>query len=259
MNQSIKISLLQTQTLWEDVQGNLKQISLKIKSLREDTDILVLPELFSTGFTMEAEKVAESMDGKAVQWMKEVSQMKSCLLMGSLLIKEEGMFFNRLIVTFPDGKILFYDKRHLFSYAGEDKVFEAGQKRLVFIYKGFTICPLICYDLRFPVWSRNTDEYDVLIYVANWPNARMLAWDTLLRARSVENLCYTVGLNRVGTDNNNLVYTGHSAVYNAMGEREVSFDEGDEGLITTELKRGHIEEVRNQFKFLDDKDEFKIL
>ena len=259
MNQSIKISLLQTQTLWEDIQGNLDQFNRKIENLTKDTDILVLPELFSTGFTMDAEKVAESMNGKAIGWMKGVSKLRNCLVIGSLLIKEDGRFFNRLIVTFPDEQILFYDKRHLFSYAGEDKVFTAGQKRLIFEYKGFTIRPLICYDLRFPVWSRNTDEYDLLIYVANWPNARMFAWNTLLRARSIENLCYTVGLNRVGTDNNNLVYTGHSAIINAMGETEGSFGEAEEGLITVELNLDHIQEVRNQFKFLDDKDEFKIL
>lgn len=259
MNQSIKISLLQSKTLWEDIEGNLEQFDLKIENLKEETDILVLPELFSTGFTMEAHRIAEAMNGKAVNWMKNVSKSRNCLVMGSVLIKEGQKFYNRLIVAFPDEQLLYYDKRHLFSFAGEDRVFTAGEKRLIFEYKGFRICPLICYDLRFPVWSRNTDEIDLLIYVANWPKARMLAWDTLLRARAIENLCYTVGLNRVGIDNNDLVYTGHSAVYNAMGEKEGSFGEGDEGFLTVELKLDHIQRVRRQFKFLDDKDDFKIL
>ena len=150
--------------------------------------------------------------------MLDKARKKDCLILGSLLIAENENFYNRLVVAFPEGEIKYYDKRHLFSYAGEDEVFAQGADRLVFNYKGFTICPLICYDLRFPVWARNTEDIDLLIYVANWPNARMYAWDTLLKARAIENLCYSVGVNRVGVDQNNLAYTGHSAVNNAFGQ-----------------------------------------
>ncbi|MCK5637787.1 MAG: nitrilase family protein, partial [Flavobacteriaceae bacterium] len=149
-------------------------------------------------------------------------------------------------------------KRHLFSYAGEEKVFSAGNKRMVFEYKGFKICPLVCYDLRFPVWARNSENFDVLIYVANWPNARMFAWDTLLKARAIENLCYVIGVNRVGADNNNLVYTGHSAVIDAFGKTILDFKESQEDIKTVVLEKKHITETRNRFRFLDDKDTFEI-
>jgi predicted amidohydrolase len=163
-----------------------------------------------------------------------------------------------LIVAFPDGKKVFYDKRHLFSYAGEHTVFEAGRKRLIFEYKGFKICPLICYDLRFPVWARNDSDYDVLLFVANWPNARISAWDTLLKARSIENLCYTIGLNRVGVDDNKLIYTGHSAVYDAFGTEMLSFEENEEGIKSVTLEKENLMATRKRFSFLEDRDEFQI-
>ena len=207
---------------------------------------------------MEAESVAETMEGKGVHWMLRMAEKKNCLLMGSLLISEEGHYFNRMILAFPDKKLEYYDKRHLFSFAGEDQVFKAGENRLIFEYKGFRICPLICYDLRFPVWARNTEEIDLLIYVANWPDARMLAWDTLLRARAIENLCYVIGVNRVGTDNNQLRYTGHSAVYDAMGAVILQLEPSNEEIDSTTLTRSHIVEVRDKFRFLEDRDSFKI-
>ena len=258
MAKSLTISLIQTDNVWEDIAANLKNLSSKIEQINKETDMIILPELFTTGFTMEAEGVAESMDGAGVKWMLDMATKRECALIGSLLIMESGNYYNRLIVALPDGNLKYYDKRHLFSFAGEDKVFKAGQERMTFEYKGFKICPLICYDLRFPVWARNTEEIDLIVFVANWPNARMLAWDTLLRARAIENLCYVVGLNRVGVDDNKLVYTGHSAVYDAMGNTLLSFEKGKEAIGTVSIDLDHIKQTRGQFRFLEDRDNFII-
>jgi len=258
MDNTLTISLVQTDTVWQDISRNLERLSQKLDGISNDTDVVILPELFSTGFTMEADKVAEPMNGKAVLWMQQQASKKHCLVIGSLLIGESGNFYNRLIVAFPSGELKYYDKRHLFSFADEDKVFKSGNDRLIFEYKGFRICPLICYDLRFPVWSRNTDNIDLLLYVANWPDARMLAWDTLLKARAIENLCYVAGLNRVGVDNNELVYTGHSALFDAMGANLLTLDPGKERIKSFSIDKGHLEQVRDKFRFLEDKDKFKI-
>ena len=258
MKNTLRISLVQTNTIWEDVRGNLENLSVKMDEIENDTDLIILPELFSTGFTMKAERVAESMTGESVQWMLRQASKKNSLVTGSLLIEEENNFFNRLIVAFPSGELRFYDKRHLFSFAGEDKVFTAGQERLIFEYKGFRICPLICYDLRFPVWSRNTDDIDLLIYVANWPDARMLAWDTLLRARAIENLCFVAAVNRVGVDDNDLVYAGHSGLFDAMGATLLTSEPGKELILSHSIDKTHLHEVRNKFRFLEDRDEFEV-
>lgn len=259
MNETLTISLVQTDTVWQDIEQNLQRLALKLQGISNEVDIIVLPELFSTGFTMEAKSVAEPMTGKAVQWMQQQASDKNSLIIGSLLIEETDNFYNRLIVAFPGGEIKHYDKRHLFSFAGEDQVFSSGKERLIFEYKEFRICPLICYDLRFPVWSRNTVDFDLLIYTANWPNARMLAWDTLLKARAIENLCYVAGVNRVGVDNNNLIYTGHSGLYDAMGGSLLKLEEGKEELQSYIIDKVHLKQVRDKFRFLDDKDEFKII
>lgn len=258
MDDQLKISLVQTDNVWENIEANLMSLTEKLANQGEDMDIIILPELFSTGFTMNAESVAESMEGSAVNWMKSLSREKDSLVIGSVLIEVSGSYFNRLIVAFPDGSIQHYDKRHLFSFAGEDKVFQAGTERLVFEYKGCRICPLVCYDLRFPVWARNTEQIDLLIYVANWPNARMLAWDTLLKARAIENLCYVAGVNRVGVDNNGLVYEGHTAIYNAMGEQTLQTEAAKQGIYSTVLSKSHISDVRDKFRFLQDRDSFEI-
>lgn len=256
MEDTLKLSLIQTDNVWEDIQANLEHLSQSIDQMKESTDVLLLPELFSTGFTMKADRVAESMQGKGVRWMKNMADTRNCLVIGSLLIQEEEHYFNRLIAAFPNGDLLHYDKRHLFSFAGEDKVFKAGHKRLIFQYKGFRVCPLICYDLRFPVWSRNTQNFDLLVFIANWPNARMLAWDALLRARAIENLCYVAGVNRIGVDNNQLTYTGHSSVYNAMGTELLMFESA--AIRTVTLQKSHIEHTRDKFRFLEDRDQFTI-
>lgn len=258
MAESLTISLVQSDTVWEDVSMNLERLSQNIEHLKDDTDMIILPELFSTGFTMNASALAESMSGRGVTWMLEAAKTKNCVVIGSLLIEEDDKYYNRLIVAFPEGHTVHYDKRHLFSFAGEDKVFTAGKNKLIFEYKGFRICPLICYDLRFPVWARNTEEVDLIVFVANWPNARMLAWDTLLKARAIENLCYVIGVNRVGEDNNNLMYTGHSAVYDALGDTILTFESGMSVTGSLTLDRDHIELTRRQFRFLEDQDRFEI-
>ena len=255
---TLNVALIQTDNVWEDIDQNLKNLSLKIATIANDIDIIILPELFSTGFTMKGENIAETMDGKSVLWMKQISKKKDCLLIGSLIINDDSSIYNRLIVAFPNGELKYYDKRHLFSFADEDKVFSQGKTRLVFDYKGFKICPLICYDLRFPVWSRNTKAIDILLYVANWPVARIQSWDILLKARAIENLCYSIGVNRVGVDNNNLVYTGHSAVYDAIGNTLLDFEEGKEDIKSISLDKEYIIKTRNKFGFLEDQDSFEI-
>ena len=258
MKKILKTALVQTDTIWENINENLQSLSLKLNSISENIDVIILPELFSTGFTMNAKPVAESMNGKAIKWMLEKASDKNSLIIGSLIISENENIYNRLIAAFPNGEIQYYDKRHLFSYAEEDKVFTVGNKRLTIEYKGWKILPLICYDLRFPVWARNTDNVDLIIYVANWPNARIYAWDTLLKARAIENLCYVIGVNRVGIDNNDLIYTGHSAVNNAFGETLLSFEEGKQEIKIISLQKDHIAKTRNRFRFLEDKDVFEI-
>jgi len=263
MENSLNTVLIQTDSVWENITENLKNLSVKIKKTHQSVDLIILPELFSTGFTMNVKVVAETMQGTSVNWMLKKAKEKTCLIVGSLLIVEQDKFYNRLIVAFPpdihrDREIKYYDKRHLFSYAGEEKVFTAGSKKLIFEYKGFKICPLICYDLRFPVWARNTDDIDVLIFVANWPKARIYAWSTLLKARAIENLCYVIGVNRVGTDNNKLIYSGHSAVIDVLGKTILDFDENQEFVKTIILEKKHINETRNKLRFLEDRDIFKI-
>lgn len=259
MSINLNITLIQTDTVWKNIDQNLNNLSKKLIDISKDVDLIILPELFSTGFTMKGENLAETMDGKSVQWMKKQAFEKNSLIIGSLIIRENSKIFNRLIVTFPNGELKYYDKRHLFSFAGEDKVFSSGETKLVFDYKGFKICPLICYDLRFPVWARNTEEIDILIYVANWPIARIQSWDILLKARAIENVCYSIGVNRVGVDNNNLVYNGHSAVYDAIGGSLLDFEEGKEGVKSITLHKDYIEKTRNKFGFLEDKDAFELM
>jgi predicted amidohydrolase len=258
MQNQLEIAIIQSKLVWENPKKNRENFDQKINSLDNNLDLIVLPEMFTSGFTMQVEHVAETMDGQTVNWMLQKAGEKKSLVIGSLIIREKEKFYNRFIIAFPNGKIIYYDKRHLFSFAGEDQVFEAGREKLVFEYKGFKICPLICYDLRFPVWSRNTEEIDLLIYVANWPNARMLAWDTLLRARAIENVCYVIGLNRVGEDDNNLIYEGHSAVYNTLGETVLNSENKKEDIKFIRLDKIHISQIQDKFRFLDDKDTFEF-
>jgi len=252
----MKISIIQTALAWEDAAANRANFTQQINSIAE-TDLIVLPEMFASGFTMNPSVVAETMDGATVTWMRQTAVEKNCAITGSLVIKEDGKYYNRLLFVLPDGEVKTYDKRHLFSYAGEEKFYTAGDEKLIIDYKGFRICPLVCYDLRFPVFARNTEDYDVLLYVANWPQARILAWDTLLRARAIENMSYTIGVNRIGLDGNGHAYSGHSQIIDALGNCIVEpFEE--EKIITLELDKQELIDARNKFAFLNDRDSFKI-
>ena len=255
---NLRITLIQTALYWENIAGNLATFSEIINGLSEPTDLIVLPEMFSTGFSMQAEKLAETMDFSAVQWMRYIASEKGCVLVGSLMIKEQEKFFNRLIWMRPDGSFEHYDKRHLFSLSDEPTIFTAGKERVIVELKGWRICPLVCYDLRFPVWSRNTDsEYDLLLYIANWPERRNIAWKQLLRARAIENLSYTIGLNRVGNDGNNVYHSGDSAVISPLGE--VLFEQAhDECTHSFTLDFSAQKTLRKELPFLNDADNFTL-
>ena len=253
----MKVALIQSPLFWENPKANRNHFEVKINALAEKVDLIVLPEMFSTGFTMNPEAVFETMEGETIQWLQSLAKAKNSAITGSLVIKENGNFYNRLVFVFPSGEIQFYDKRHLFTLAGEDKVYTSGNQKLIVEYLGWKICPLICYDLRSPVFARNVEGYDVLIYVANWPKLRINAWDILLKARSVENLCYTIGLNRVGFDDNNFEYNGHSQAVDFLGNYVLEPKE-TEGVFVVELNKGKLVETRNKFGFLNDRDVFEL-
>src|SRR5258705_7798596 len=227
-------------------------------SVREETDIIVLPEMFSTGFTMNA-AVAENMNGETVAWLKQQAQRKKCVITGSLLIQESGKYFNRLFWMKADGNFLTYDKRHLFRLSGEEKIFTAGNKKLIIELSGWKICPMVCYDLRFPVWSRRTprEDYDVLIYAANWPQKRIAAWNLLLPARAVENQSYVVGVNRWGKDGNGAEHPGHSAGVDFTGKK-ISRGESGEFIETAALSYSELQQFRNHYPFHLDADKFRL-
>ncbi len=258
MQNQFKIALLQSHLVWENPKANREHFTHKIENMFEEVDLIVLPEMFSTGFTMNAKKVAESMDGDTVSWMQTMAKTNNAAVVGSLVIKENDKHYNRLVFVEPSGYISTYNKRHTFTLVGEDKVYTAGTEKLIVNYKGWKIHALICYDLRFPVWARNNDDYDVLLYVANWPKPRISAWDTLLKARAIENMSYCIGLNRVGIDGVNSEYSGHSACYNVLGEKMTSFEPDKEQTEIVTLEKRHIEAYRNKLKFLNDRDSFII-
>ena len=256
--EDLKLTLIQADLYWEQRDKNLEQLGEKIKRIGTDTDLILLPETFTTGFSMNAEKLAEPMDGRAMQWMADRAAEQQVVLSGSLIIKEAGHYYNRLIWMRPDGSYEQYNKRHLFSLAEEDAHFTAGDERLIVNLKGWRFCPLICYDLRFPVWSRNREEYDCLIYVANWPERRNYAWKQLLIARAIENQCYTVGVNRVGEDGEGISCSGDSVVLNAMGEKMSDIKAHEEQVVTVALSYRHLEELRKKLPFLHDGDSFEL-
>ncbi|MGV3695912.1 nitrilase family protein [Flavobacterium sp.] len=253
----MKIALVQTSLVWENPLENRSHLAQKITGFMEEVDLIVLPEMFSSGFTMNPSAVAEKMDGETVLWLQHLAKAKDCAIIGSLVIEDNGNYYNRLVFVYPTGEIKWYDKRHLFTLAGEDKFYTAGKDKLVLEYKGYKICPLVCYDLRFPVFSRNTEDYDVLVYVANWPKLRINAWDILLRARSVENMCYTIGVNRIGTDENHHEYIGHSQVIDFLGNYILEPQESD-AVFIIELDKEKLLETRNRLAFLNDRDMFRI-
>lgn len=254
----MKIALIQTSLIWENPIENRSHLSQKINGVLKEVDLIVLPEMFTSGFTMNPKAAAETMQGETVAWLQHLAKAKNCAITGSLVIEENGNFFNRLVFVFPNGEIQTYDKRHLFTLAGENKAYTAGNDKLIVEYKGFKICPLVCYDLRFPVFSRNVENYDVLLYVANWPKPRVNAWDILLKARAVENMCYTIGVNRIGNDNNKHDYIGHSQAVDFLGNYILEPQETD-GVFVVELNKEKMLETRKKLNFLNDKDNFQLL
>lgn len=262
MKSFLKVTLVQADLKWEDIQANLDHLNAVVERV-SDTDLLILPEMFSTGFTMNT-GVAETMDGKAVDWMKQLAADKKCAVTGSLVIREEDKVYNRLLVVHEDGTFQKYDKRHLFRMAREHEHYTGGKEKIISEIKGWKVCPLVCYDLRFPVWSRNrfdsqgNAEYDVLLYVANWPEKRRLPWNKLLPARGIENLSYVIGVNRVGEDGNGIPYSGDSAAYDYTGFRLTDIIPSKEMCETISLDRDKLLEFRKHFPAYQDADEFMI-
>ncbi|MRI01443.1 nitrilase family protein [Kriegella sp. EG-1] len=256
MKDQLNIAMVQTSIVWEDPKANRTILSKKLKPIHSEVDLVILPEMFTSGFTMNPENLGDSEDQKTIDWMQEFAVTKSLAIMGSMPYFENNVYTNRLFFITDQGEKYFYDKKHTFTLAGEDKVYQSGSERLIVSYKGFKICPMICYDLRFPVWARYKNDYDVLIYVANWPEPRIAAWDTLLKARAIENLAYCVGVNRVGEDNNGLNYSGHSSVFNALGE-QIVFSSTEEIIYST-IDKNQILNTRKKLMFLEDKDDFRL-
>jgi omega-amidase len=261
---SLTFTIIQTDLTWEDRKRNLDNIAQKVKAVKEKTEIVVLPEMFSTGFSMNPSLLAESMDGPTISWMKELAASQRIILTGSIIIKEHENFYNRLIWMLPNGQYGLYDKRHRFAFAGEDEEYAAGSKRLIASVKGWKVNLMVCYDLRFPVWSRQgttedlQPEYDVLVYVANWPEKRIHAWKTLLQARAIENQCYVIGVNRVGEDGKHIRYSGDSMVIDPLGE--ILYQKtAEEDIHTITLEKEKLEDIRKKFPFLVDRDSFRLL
>lgn len=258
------VTLIQTDLVWEEKNLNLEILERKINAIQENTHLIVLPEMFSTGFSMNPSALAEPMDGPTVNWMRNLAIRKKCILTGSLIIEEAGRYHNRLIWMLPNGQYGFYDKRHCFSLAGEDLHYSPGSKRLIASVNGWRVNLCVCYDLRFPVWSRQQKlegktqpEFDVLIYVANWPDRRISAWNTLIPARAIENQCYVIGVNRVGKDGHGITHTGYSQVSDPLGEIRTMIKDS-EGIETVRLERAFLEDVRTRMPFWKDADSFMI-
>jgi len=254
----MKIALIQAPLIWENPEANREYFEERVNSIEQEIDLIILPEMFTTGFTMNPKNVAETMEGETILKLKDLAKNKNTAITGSLIIIENEKYYNRLIFVFPSGKIEYYDKRHLFSLAGEEKIYTSGKEKQIVEYKGWKICPMICYDLRFPVFSRNTEDYDLLLYVANWPKPRTNAWDILLKARSVENMCYTLGVNRIGFDESGHEYVGHSQAIDFLGNTIINAEES-EGVFIADLDKNAMLEARHKFGFLNDRDAFEIV
>ncbi|MEX2597785.1 MAG: amidohydrolase [Salibacteraceae bacterium] len=264
-DQLLNITLVQPQVFWEDKERNLAHFNDLMEKSGE-TDLIVLPEMFSTGFSMAPKKHAEIMEGDTMKWMLEKAIDHNAVVTGSIIIEDSGSYFNRLVWMPPDGEYEYYDKRHLFSFANEEDHYTAGKRRLIIFLKGWRICPLICYDLRFPGWIRNQDwksndsrlVYDLLLFVANWPEARVGAWSNLLEARAHENQCYVAGVNRIGKDGNGINHSGNSALFSPKGELLSDFQSGQEQVKTYTLDHEMITTYRGKFTAWKDTDNLSL-
>ena len=258
MRNELKVTILQSDLFWENPDANRRMFSEKINNIIEHTDLIVLPEMFTTGFTVNASLLAESESGQTLDWMKIQANKKNSALVGSFIVSEKNNFYNRLFFVKPNGDYYTYDKRHTFTLADEHLTYTSGKELLTINFLGWKICPLICYDLRFPVWSRNTCDYDLLIYIANWPQKRIHAWDTLLRARAIENMAYCLGVNRTGKDDNLNQHNGHSAIYDVIGKQLTTSKNEGNFSETIILEKTHIVSERAHFQFLSDRDHFTL-
>jgi predicted amidohydrolase len=257
MSQTLKVTLIQTELIWEEPLKNMHAFDQKLEILYGNTDLVILPEMFTTGFSMKPDGIASSYS--IYDWMKDHAMAGDFAIYGSVMfLKDSGSYCNRGIFMKPDGDFTIYDKRHTFTLAGESNVYDAGEKPVIANYKDWKFNLQICYDLRFPVYSRNVQDYDVVLYVANWPVPRVNAWDALLRARAIENMAYSIGVNRVGTDGTGMDYSGHSQVYDVLGHEMIEHPWETEGIQTVTLDKEHIELYRTKLKFLEDRDTFTL-
>ena len=257
MSNHLRVTLVQAELAWQDPAANRHRLAAHFRGLVGHTDLVVLPEMFSTGFSMAAAELAEDMDGPTIDWMREEAAALGCVIAGSLIVRDGGRCHNRLVWARPDGSLEHYDKRHLFRLAGEQEHYAAGSRRLVVALKGWRVCPMICYDLRFPVWSRSRGDYDLLLYVANWPQRRALAWSTLLRARAIENQSYVVGVNRIGKDGNGTAYAGDSVALDFLGQ-PLSSEGGGDRVETAVLDLESLRAYRESFPVHLDADRFEL-
>jgi len=255
----LKIGLIQPDLVWENIPANLEHLKARIVRFNKEADILLLPELFTTGFTMRTAEFAERMEGNTVRWMKELAVVTCAVIGGSIIIEDEGKYMNRFLWIRPDGQLTYYDKKHLFRMGEEDRHFTAGNSLKVIEHKGWRIRLNICYDLRFPVWSRNTGDYDLLIFIANWPERRKRVWKTLLQARAIENHCYVAGVNRIGTDGNGISYSGDSCVIDFKGYPVKFLPANKESASIIEIDIDKLKKFRKKFPVNLDADPFKLL
>ena len=262
--QNLNVTLVQSTLYWEDPARNREMFRHKIAGLEGDTDLIVLPEMFTTGFTMNPKAAAEPATGPTLEWMRRMAASRQCVICGSVAVEDGGRYYNRFFWVRPEGSYETYDKRHLFTYAGENKDYEPGSRKLILELKGWKIMPLICYDIRFPVWSRNRHQegqgfdYDLLLYIASWPASRSHTWRVLLMARAIENQSYVIGLNRLGVDENEIQYTGDSAVINPLGENLSNLLPNQEGIETVTIPCCQLNSLRDSFRVWADWDDFRM-
>ena len=257
MQTDLQIAIIQKDLVWENATENKAQLAVLLEEI-QNVDIIILPEMFTTGFSMTPKPFAEDMLGETVGWMQQKAAYFDAAIVGSIIIKEADRYYNRMLFVHPNGNVEHYDKRHTFTLAGEHKEYSPGKSKRIVTYKDWKICPLICYDLRFPVWSRNTEDYDLIIYAANWPKPRINAWNTLLKARAIENMSYCIGVNRVGVDANGYEYSGNSMAIDYLGNELTEVEENTEKIIYATLSKNELIDIRAKLPFLADKDKFII-
>ncbi len=259
MSNNLKISCIQADLAWENIDQNLNMFKEKLNLVPKETEIVVLPEMFTTGFSMNSLELAESMDGKSFQWMKEQAEKQNKIIIGSVIIKEDKNYYNRCITMFPNGEFYTYDKGHLFRMEKEHEDFTKGEQKTIFKHKGWRVCTMICYDLRFPVWSRNKGDYDLLVYIASWPESRREVWNTLLKARAIENQAYVVGVNRIGKDGEGISYSGDTVIIDPKGRIIQKAKDYQEEIINADLSLNELNQFREKFPVFLDADDFKLL